>query len=174
MNLWLSHPALWENTRDDCFQLMRAVGNPYEATLYLRTRAERISFMFLFLLTLILRKATSLRAPELQHWGRPCVSVRVRWSGTESYITSVRSRCATNARPRTRTLIRMSTRNLVCVALSLRHRTQTKILTFSISLGNHTPTHTKTFHTRSSIWVNCGNERRSGWSHPSPPVEKNV
>lgn len=64
------------------FQLMRAVENPHEAILYLRRREERISFMFLFHLTLIPGKATRLHTPELQHRERLCVSVRVKWSGT--------------------------------------------------------------------------------------------
>lgn len=84
MKLWLNHPALWERMQDDCFQLIRGVGNPYEATLYLRTRAERISVMLLLHLTLILQKPMSVHT---QWVTTPCVSVRVRWSGTGSYIS---------------------------------------------------------------------------------------
>lgn len=84
MKLWLNHPALWERMQDDCFQLIRGVGNPYEATLYLRTRAERISVMLLLHLTLILQKPMSVHT---QWVTTPCVSVRVRWRVI--YITSV-------------------------------------------------------------------------------------
>lgn len=172
MKLWLSHPALWKkNTRDDCFQLMWAFGNPYEATLNLRTRAERISFMFLFHLTLILQKATSLCTPELRHWEKPCVSVRVRWSGTESYITPVSHavlQMCLHVRPHTHTQ-----------KLSLLHsHSDKKHKKNSVSQYPYrsatTHTRTNTFHTHSSIWVNCGKERCSGLSHPSPPMEKNV
>lgn len=43
-------------------KLIKAAGNIGEVTLSLRTRAERISFMLLFHLTLILKKATSERS----------------------------------------------------------------------------------------------------------------
>lgn len=84
MKLWLNHPALWERMQDDCFQLIRGVRNPYEGTLYLRTRAERISVMLLLHLTLILQKPMSVHT---QWVTTPCVSVRVRWRVI--YITSV-------------------------------------------------------------------------------------
>lgn len=41
IKLSLSHPGVWESTQDDCFQLMRAGGNPYEAALFLRRRERR-------------------------------------------------------------------------------------------------------------------------------------
>lgn len=105
---------------------MRAVGNPYEATLYRRTRAERISLMFLFHLTLILQR-------ELQVQEGPCVSVRVRWSGTESYITSVShpDACVHQAH----TLSSHWLSPVMCRALTQKH--QNKPSTFSVSLSTH-------------------------------------
>lgn len=60
-----------KNATQTTFQLMRAVGSPPEGTLYHRTRAERISLMSLFHLTLILQKELQVREGQ-------CVSVRVR------------------------------------------------------------------------------------------------
>lgn len=128
----------------NCFQLMRAVRNPHEATLYLRTRAERISIMFLFHLTLILQKATSLHTPELQLREGPCVSVRVGWSGTESYITSV-------------------SRSSACAHRTTQCQHQTALLCVLMQTQK-----------QSSVWVSWGKERCPGLSHPSPPMEKNV
>lgn len=179
MKLWLNHPALWERMQDDCFQLIRGVGNPYEATLYLRTRAERISVMLLLHLTLILQKPMSVHT---QWVTTPCVSVRVRWSGTGSYISLLsvtlcnKRAFLSSLRP---THVRTHTHPLSFSAIpSLRHTSTKKreiLLCFTFSkLPGQQQAHTNTFDTCSSIWVNCSKEHCSGLSHPSPPMKKNV
>lgn len=130
-------------------------------TLYLRTRAERISFMFVFHLTLILQTATNLLTRELQHWEEPCVSLRVGWSGTESSITSVSGSDALALRP---THCQPQSSFLSCGKHT--HKSST--------FSNHTvQPHTYT-HTQSSNWVNCGKKHCPGLRHPSAPMEKNV
>lgn len=126
MKLWLNHPALWERMQDDCFQLIRGVGNPYEATLYLRTRAERISVMLLLHLTLILQKP---------------MSVHTQWVTTPSLLESdevaqghiyhfCQSRCATNVPS--------------CLPSAPHMHTHTHHLSFSVVPSlRHTSTHKK-------------------------------
>lgn len=173
MKLWLNHPALWERMQDDCFQLIRGVGNPYEATLYLRTRAERISVMLLLHLTLILQKPMSVHT---QWVTTPCVSVRVRWRVI--YITSVshavQQTCLpvfppphTHTQPLSFSVIPS------LIHTSTKKREILLCLKFS-KLPGQQQAHTNTSDTCSSIWVNCSKEHFSGLSHPSPPMKKNV
>lgn len=180
MKLWLNHPALWERMQDDCFQLIRGVGNPYAATLYLRTRAERISVMLLLHLTLILQKPMSVHT---QWVTTPCVSVRVRWSGTGSYIsllsvTLCNKRAFLSSLRPTHERTHTHTPSLFqCDTLTQTHKHKKReillCLTFS-KLPGQQQAHTNTFDTCSSIWVNCSKEHCSGLSHPSPPMKKNV
>lgn len=126
---------MWQTTltkkaTQTTYQLMRAVGNPYEATLYRRTRAERISLMFLFHLTLILQK-------ELQVREGPCVSVRVRWSGTESSITSVSHCDACAHQAHTLSSLLALSRHVLC-----SHTETAEQILHILHIAEHTHTHT--------------------------------